>query len=48
MKFVVSPPTWYRIYWGLMALGAMGAAYWVVKLAILAAYMEIVLMRARQ
>lgn len=32
---------WYRIYWACMALGCLGALYWVVKWAVMAAVMEL-------
>lgn len=47
MTPIVKPETWYRLYWAVMGLGFLGAAYWVVKWAIVAAYMEIMLMRAQ-
>lgn len=46
MQPLVKPETWYRIYWTIMGLGTLGAAYWIIKWAIMAAYFEIRLMES--
>ena len=45
---IVTPESWYRIYWTCMGLGFMAVGYFMIKWAILAAYIEILLMRAGQ
>lgn len=42
---IVTPEQWYRIYWTLMGLGFLGAAYWVIKWAVMAALMDLGSMR---
>ena len=42
---IVTPEQWYRLFWVAMGVGFLAAQYFVIKWAVLAAYMQIMALR---